>query len=684
MPRPKRTKVASSAPVVETSSRSTGKNGPNSGSSNTLKIQSPRGSVTERNVLEEVRNTNQDGRRRSRRSVFSKQELVLSGEVDTTRNADGQEGNVNEADEARENNEEQVRIGDSQIENDAEISPQDPVATHTPARRRGRPARTKLVQNTEHEKILEALRARREAAIRAQNEEIQVPSTPPEEALLGAATPKSNNRINSSVLTSGGRGRRAHGTPSMESSILAIANFKRRPRQPSILRMVQQDRDNQSGDDDEDDFKPDDESTPLNLNRTRTQIPPETPASSSSPPASQELPLSSGSRKRKLVSTQPISGAQEEGNVQVPRSSPREGSPRESLSERESLSPPPRSLASEEEDINQSAEDASPSDGDQQSHGSEIWSQTMAPPASSFLADSPGSPVQPQRPLRSKNSARQASRHSAVGGEDGDDDEDEGVASAAESSNDDQDDHEETPTRKKTISRQSQSRPRRAAASDSNNTAKNTRPSKSNRKYDKDPFAIPTATLQGLLPRRRRRRRGPGESRGRYDNEGDEFDIPSSGAEDNEEATSTILVDDNDDDGDADADADELARPGRPGQRLGANKNANKSLPMLAHKTNKSTQSKVSAGAKGTASAKTYGARRHRQRRAASSDKENDNDLQANGETTPKGNAEAAVKTKDSRELNRMKAKFQQVDDWALDFEAVTASSSPPSSGMAR
>ncbi|GAB7340065.1 hypothetical protein MBLNU457_6560t1 [Dothideomycetes sp. NU457] len=63
-------------------------------------------------------------------------------------------------------------------------------------------------------------------------------------------------------------------TPGVESSVLALANFRRRPRQPSLLRMVQGDLGHSPlGDDttdftlgdDEDDFAPHDESTPLNI-----------------------------------------------------------------------------------------------------------------------------------------------------------------------------------------------------------------------------------------------------------------------------------------------------------------------------------------------------------------------------------------------------------------------------------
>lgn len=77
---------------------------------------------------------------------------------------------------------------------------------------------------------------------------------------------------------------KVHGTPSMEISVLALQNFKRRPRQPSLIRMVQQsseigreDADALLGAESElddtlgdfDQFMPQDESTPLNFGKKR-------------------------------------------------------------------------------------------------------------------------------------------------------------------------------------------------------------------------------------------------------------------------------------------------------------------------------------------------------------------------------------------------------------------------------
>ena len=79
------------------------------------------------------------------------------------------------------------------------------------------------------------------------------------------------------------------GTPAI-GSVMRIGTFKRRVREPSILgttRKKQQQVPYDESENDEDDFNPDDESTPLNLSKTRT-------VNTSSAPSS------SNSRKRKL------------------------------------------------------------------------------------------------------------------------------------------------------------------------------------------------------------------------------------------------------------------------------------------------------------------------------------------------------------------------------------------------
>ncbi|KAE8379534.1 hypothetical protein BDV26DRAFT_280264 [Aspergillus bertholletiae] len=91
-------------------------------------------------------------------------------------------------------------------------------------------------------------------------------------------------------------GSKIPGTPAFESSILS--NFRRRPRQASILQMMQ--AEDGSSDLDDDDFlggwSPEDESTPLNLSRRKSLLARRAVSPSLSQPS---LPSSVESRKRK-------------------------------------------------------------------------------------------------------------------------------------------------------------------------------------------------------------------------------------------------------------------------------------------------------------------------------------------------------------------------------------------------
>ncbi|KAL1653127.1 hypothetical protein SLS61_004373 [Didymella pomorum] len=180
-------------------------------------------------------------------------------------------------------------------------------------------------------------------------------------------------------------------TPAHETSILALTNFKRRPRQHSLLRMVQQTTDVEDNDEsglsntdnfDFDDFLPQDESTPLNKQRTTTE---KEGANDSGAHLS-----SSGSRGRKRKLT-PV--------IQVPRSSP-PFDPPSGADVEDSLRAPspslPDVLPSREEVVTQTQDD------------SEILSQTLAPPKSS-------SPVRETTPPRTSSQQTRARRRGRAG-----------------------------------------------------------------------------------------------------------------------------------------------------------------------------------------------------------------------------------------------------------------------------
>lgn len=145
---------------------------------------------------------------------------------------------------------------------------------------------------------------------------------------------------------------RIPGTPAFESSVLS--NFRRRPRQQSILQMMQAE-DGSSELDDEDflgGLSPEDESTPLNLSRGKSLL---LRQAEQSP--SESLPSSAGSRKRKR-----------DEDVQVP-DSPRP----EVIEDTPSATPVPREPSSEASEATPHALPQFP----------DILSQTMAPPDSS-------------------------------------------------------------------------------------------------------------------------------------------------------------------------------------------------------------------------------------------------------------------------------------------------------------
>ncbi|KAI9036601.1 uncharacterized protein KD926_001675 [Aspergillus affinis] len=128
-------------------------------------------------------------------------------------------------------------------------------------------------------------------------QELAIESSPMGERGATGSRPPTRSRGYSSTLSVAGRkgdiSSKIPGTPAFESSILS--NFRRRPRQPSILQMMQ--AEDGSSDFDDDDFlggfSPEDESTPLNLSRGKSLVMQSAVASSPS------LPSSGGSRKRR-------------------------------------------------------------------------------------------------------------------------------------------------------------------------------------------------------------------------------------------------------------------------------------------------------------------------------------------------------------------------------------------------
>lgn len=265
MPRPKRSKIAPSAPTAHVLKAA---------ATSTQETPSPRSSARTNG------SDDSDGLVMRKSATFAtggleRQEYMMSGALDPKEFGDGR--------------------------------PRPPTG-------RLRAALSKIAREADHARAIEALKKRRDAALAAQGGD-QIPVLSPQSTMpTKEARPPTRGKDTPAMITAlilpSGLGPQEQGTPAMESSVLAITKFKRRPRQPSILQLVQQQGTRaQEPDDDDDlaDFLPDDESTPFLVSRTKPQIE-DTPISSSS--SSHLLPRTNISRKRKL--TPPV--------IQVPRS----------------------------------------------------------------------------------------------------------------------------------------------------------------------------------------------------------------------------------------------------------------------------------------------------------------------------------------------------------------------------
>jgi hypothetical protein len=386
------------------------------------------------------------------------------------------------------------------------------------------------------------------------------------------------------------------GTPVNPGSALRTGLFRRRARQPSILGTPSHnpsrdlpaeasDQDEQGEEDEEDDFNPEDESTPLNLPKSKPL--------DGSPQSTSPL----NSRKRKLSSP-----SASNSSAALP---PLEKSPSSALS------PPPAS---------------SPLSTRWQTP--EIMSSTHAPPHSSSSLRLSLTPPRRTRATsgipseRTPTTRRQPSRALAM-----DDD---------------------LPSSPPSLTHSPDNRPavKKPAGKPKGKPA-----------AKPEPASLSTAQLQLLLPRRRRRAAR------------DAYEIGSS-----------------DDEVDAESDEDELshlaAAPSRSNrQTAGARKLVTKLQSAIKGK------GKAVAAAQAAAAKRTYGSRR-----AAApslSDKENgENSAEISEAEVDPDDSLAPVQdsVEDSsvleerlgKELKIAKRKFEDVDQWEMEFEDMTANSSSP------
>jgi hypothetical protein len=391
------------------------------------------------------------------------------------------------------------------------------------------------------------------------------------------------------------------GTPAVASAI-RTGNSKRRARETTISGTGRKERLQDTDDEleDEDDFRPDDESTPLNLSKTKSM-------SSSA--------RSSSSRKRKILA------------VQVPQSQDVRSSPplpsaaefEEQVDpEQEEAVPATGSLVEDEEDAEDVEEEARSSSPElpmpsleARSVTPEPFSETMAPPQSS----SPGPESPPPPVLNSRVRGQRA------------------------------------PSRGRQLLRHKTPLPLNENSPPSSPPSLTHSPNRVNARITPKPkpkkaapavSTLSTAELQALLPRRRRHTTR------------DPFDIGSS---EDEIDVSGLASDD-----------DELTH---------SNIRAAPRRSMIARPTPLRNPAKPKAAQKTKTNAKiTYGRNAN-----ATSDKENEeHDLNDSLGPLPDddGTSENSqeMEKRLGKELKNAAKKFAEVDKWELDFEDCTASSS--------
>ena len=236
--------------------------------------------------------------------------------------------------------------GDNVIESDGDVQ-SAAVQQHTSQTRaiRTRPRRVlkKVIQDEEQIKALAELKRSRDEALAAAKGKAEMTAEPapaPTPAAIQVAQSSANRmdseaaqeHLDSSLTLNDTTADMSSGavivpsTPAVEASVVAIANFKRRPRQPSILRMVQQQQqqveDQEVHDSSNSDLSdPEGESTPL---PGRASAVPDSLANNKTPTITSHASIaragtSSSNRKRKAADITDGSEAHD------PRSSPPPG-----------------------------------------------------------------------------------------------------------------------------------------------------------------------------------------------------------------------------------------------------------------------------------------------------------------------------------------------------------------------
>lgn len=504
---------------------------------------------------------------------------------------------------------------------------------------RQRAALSRIAREADHARAIEALKKRRDVTMAKEtaeqaSEQVVVPSSMPaaQEAATqtGAIQADIEAELRSVERTRpvSALHRKVQATPGAESSVLALANFKRRPRQPSILHIGRQDTTVSESDSDLDemldDFQPDDESTPFHVSRLKptTHV---TPSDPSAEISSTERLSSSNSRKRKITPPE----------IQVPRSqSPTmhmTSSPPEPLQGPEVEEPYVISTTSPPLFEPDRAGHDLPSKRTRTIPAQDIWSDTMAPPQSS-------SPVQSPAKHQSTRSSRTTN------------------PSAKPKSN----------TKRK--------QPTRKGDTDQSTRLQATR-------QKKEPLKpISTATLQNLLPRRRHRQRDDFDIPSSDEHE---LDTPAVGEDEDELSFSAPKS------RRKTAGARTKQRGARvtrtPATTRKTPARAKSKAPAIHRKKDKASDP-VRTYSRRVSDKENEGEGEEGGEGGDDSsepDHLSDADVSdGKGQVGRKGEAAAVpAKVRATKELKTLAQKFKEVDAWEMEFEEVTASSSSPPDG---
>lgn len=463
----------------------------------------------------------------------------------------------------------------------------------------------RIAREAEYASIAADRRKAREVAAANSSDQVQISSTLQPESVSRPASRAGPSAVQSRRPSIVPRGQR---TPLAQSSTLGVAMFRKRPRQPSLLQMVQSQLAQSEVEHDEDltDFQPDDESTPLVKSLTQSRA---LGTSSSSR-------QTSGSRKRKLTSPE----------IQVPASQSEDilTSPSAVLSQ-----PLEHGDASDAAEEPENREPELPSPHASQALEPEIFSDTLAPPQSSSSPPSPPS----QRTKTRKASTRQA------------------------------------PNAK---TKKQQHPPRHPSTRSPNRTSST--PTSPVRQPLKQ---LTTAHLQNLLPRRRTHHHHRPLPKGAYD-------LPSS----SDIELDTSRLSENEDELSFHA-ASKLRRktktPAAAMRTLPASRKERAGGPSKANKARNGAAQTSSATQQSKRASRTYTRKESPMISDAVSGAEDEEDeddslgpvrLKGKGRGGKgDGAGEGEFDGKAKREMQRLAAKFAEVDDYTLEFEDVTGSS---------